>query len=125
MTDVWISWKGTVDPQACNNEQEGYEWRSRDPARTPFQWSDTANAGFTTGRNTWLPISEDYKRVNVKRERRVALSHLNIFKELQALRKSATLQDGETEVKALNKYVLAIKRLVYVNLKDLGTCLIL
>ncbi|XP_011184391.1 maltase A3 [Zeugodacus cucurbitae] len=110
MTDVWISWKETVDPQACNNEEEGYEWRSRDPARTPFQWSDAANAGFTTGRKTWLPISDDYKRVNVKRERGVALSHLNIFKQLQKLRKSATLQDGETEVKALNQYVLAVKR---------------
>ncbi|XP_049312552.1 maltase A3-like [Bactrocera dorsalis] len=110
MTDVWISWEETVDPQACNNEQEGYEWRSRDPARTPHQWSDTANAGFTTGRNTWLPIAEDYKLVNVKRERGVALSHLNIFKNLQELRKTATLQDGETEVKALNDYVLAVKR---------------
>ncbi|XP_069964641.1 maltase A3 isoform X2 [Bactrocera oleae] len=110
MTDVWISWEETVDPQACNNDQEGYEWRSRDPARTPFQWSDTANAGFTTGQNTLLPIAEDYKLVNVKRERGVALSHLNVFKNLQKLRKSTTLQNGETEVKALNDYVLAVKR---------------
>nr|XP_014094242.2 maltase A3-like [Bactrocera oleae] len=110
MTDVWISWEETVDPQACNNEQEGYEWRSRDPARTPFQWSDIANAGFTTGQSTWLPIAEDYKLVNVKRERGVALSHLNVFKNLQKLRKSTTLQNGETEVKALNDYVLAVKR---------------
>ncbi|XP_050319660.1 maltase A3-like [Bactrocera neohumeralis] len=110
MTDVWISWEETVDPQACNNAQEGYEWRSRDPARTPHQWSDTANAGFTTGQKTWLPIAEDYKLVNVKRQRSVALSHLNVFKNLQQLRKTATLQDGETEVKALNDYVLAVKR---------------
>lgn len=110
MTDVWISWEETVDPQACNNEQDGYEWRSRDPARTPFQWSDAANAGFTTGRSTWLPISADYKRLNVKRERGVALSHLNIFKELQKLRQLATFQDGDAEVKALNKNVLGVKR---------------
>ncbi|XP_023158570.1 maltase A3-like [Ceratitis capitata] len=110
MTDVWISWEETVDPQACNNEQDKYEWYSRDPARTPFQWSDAANAGFTTGRSTWLPISEDYKRLNVKRERGVALSHLNIFKELQKLRQLATFQDGDAEVKALNKNVLGVKR---------------
>lgn len=124
MTDVWISWEETVDPQACNNDQEGYEWRSRDPARTPFQWSDTANAGFTTGQNTLLPIAEDYKLVNVKRERGVALSHLNVFKNLQKLRKSTTLQNGETEVKALNDYVLAVKRSVCVDCGDFSLTLL-
>jgi len=110
MTDVWISWENTVDPQACNGNEEGYEWRSRDPARTPFQWSDEINAGFTTGRSTWLPISDNYKMVNVKRERGISMSHLNIYKQLQVLRGSNTLQNGEAVVKPINRYVLGIKR---------------
>lgn len=45
MEDGNISWEDTEDPQACNGPEEGYEQRSRDPARTPFQWDDSKNAG--------------------------------------------------------------------------------
>ncbi|XP_036334559.1 maltase A3-like [Rhagoletis pomonella] len=110
MTDVWISWQDTVDPQACNSREEGYEARTRDPSRTPFQWSDAENAGFTLGNKTWLPLSTTYKRYNVKRERGIALSHLNIFKKMQEFRRLSTFQDGDTEVIALNDHVLAVKR---------------
>lgn len=37
MTDVWISWEDTQDPQACRTNPDIYEPYSRDPARTPFQ----------------------------------------------------------------------------------------
>lgn len=110
MTDVYISWQQTVDPQACNSFEEGYEWRSRDPARTPFQWSDERNAGFSDGSSTWLPIGDNYIDVNVKRERSNPLSHLNIYKQLQVLRGQSTLQDGDAEVRAVNRNVLAVKR---------------
>lgn len=110
MTDVWISWEDTVDPQACNGYEDGYEYRSRDPARTPFQWSDEKNAGFSDGRSTWLPVSPDYKTDNLKRQRGIALSHLNIFKQLQDLRSTSTLIDGDTEVKAFGHDVLGIRR---------------
>src|SRR6185437_7292722 len=36
----------------------------RDPERTPVQWSDGANAGFTTG-EPWLPFADDYRQINV------------------------------------------------------------
>lgn len=45
MTDVYISWEDTVDPQACGASPLTYEPYSRDPARTPFQWDDSPNAG--------------------------------------------------------------------------------
>lgn len=110
MTDVWISWKETVDPQACNGAEPGYEYRSRDPARTPFQWNDDINAGFSNAHKTWLPVSPHYKTENVMRQRGMPLSHLNIFKQLQSLRTANTLRNGNTDVKAINRNVLAIKR---------------
>jgi len=45
MTNVWISWKDTVDPSACNTNPSIYERYSRDPERTPFQWADAQDAG--------------------------------------------------------------------------------
>ncbi|KAH8355357.1 hypothetical protein KR093_011546 [Drosophila rubida] len=110
MTDVYISWQDTVDPQACQSNEQEFERLTRDPVRTPFQWSDEAQAGFTNASSTWLPLADNYKLVNVKRERGIALSHLNVYKQLRALRDEATLQQGDVTVKALGPNVLAFKR---------------
>ncbi|KAI8123736.1 Maltase A3 [Lucilia cuprina] len=125
MTDVWISWNDTVDPQACQSNPQNYERLTRDPVRTPFQWSDEPFAGFTKGSSTWLPVADNYKLVNVKRERGISQSHLNIYKQLQELRREPTFQQGLGEVKALSEGVLAIKRSLggspsYVILLNLG-----
>lgn len=45
MTDVYISWEDSVDPQACNSDPDRYYGLSRDPARTPYQWDASPNAG--------------------------------------------------------------------------------
>lgn len=110
MTDVWISWEETVDPQACQSNPENYERLTRDPVRTPFHWSDNNFAGFTDGNLTWLPVADNYKSVNVKRERGITYSHLNVYKQLQNLRREPTFQGGASEVKALSENTLAIKR---------------
>ena len=36
---------------------------ARDNARTPMQWDDTENAGFTKG-NPWIPVNSNYKEIN-------------------------------------------------------------
>ncbi|EDW31625.1 GL10860 [Drosophila persimilis] len=110
MTDVFISWEDTVDPQACQTNEEEFESHTRDPVRTPFQWSDEKNAGFSDAQSTWLPVGLDYKLVNVKRERGIALSHLNIYKQLRALRDEPTLKQGDVTVTAIGPNVLAFKR---------------
>ncbi len=46
--------------------QNRYTEFSRDPQRSPMQWSPDKNAGFSNGSTTWLPIHPDYKTVNVK-----------------------------------------------------------
>jgi alpha-glucosidase len=59
----------------------------RDSARTPMQWSSEDNAGFTQGK-MWLPVSMDYKTVNVKAQENDAHSLLNYYKTLMHIRKN-------------------------------------
>ncbi len=40
-------------------------YRSRDHARTPMQWDDSENAGFTTG-EPWFALNENYTEINVE-----------------------------------------------------------
>ena len=53
-----ISFEQTVDPRGINCGEEHYNdyGCSRDPERTPFQWDNTENAGFSTGGSTWDTI---------------------------------------------------------------------
>ncbi len=60
---------------------------SRDNARTPVQWDDTANAGFTSGK-PWLKVNPNYKEINVKKQLAEEDSVLSYYKKLISLRKS-------------------------------------
>ena len=61
--------------------------KGRDNARTPMQWDDSENAGFTGGK-PWLKVNENYKEINVKNEMNDPDSILNYYKELISLRKN-------------------------------------
>lgn len=65
--------------------------RSRDHARTPMQWDDSENAGFTTG-TPWFPVNPDYKKINAKAQEN-GKSILNFYRELTAFRKSEEWKD--------------------------------
>jgi len=70
----------------------------RDCCRTPMQWSSQTNAGFTQG-NIWLPVSMDYKKVNVENQTDDKYSLLNFYKRLIKLRKEkASLSHGTWKV---------------------------
>ena len=60
---------------------------SRDNARTPFQWDDSENAGFTTG-SPWLRLNSNYREINVKKQENDPDSVLNFYRALAALRKN-------------------------------------
>ncbi len=60
--------------------------KGRDNARTPMQWDDTANAGFTTGR-PWLRVNPNYKSINAASELVDPDSIFHTYKRLIALRK--------------------------------------
>ena len=57
----------------------------RDNARTPMQWCDGKNAGFTEG-VPWLKVNENYREINVKAQEERGDSLLAFYKKLTALR---------------------------------------
>lgn len=59
---------------------------SRDSARTPVQWDDSENAGFTTG-TPWFYVNDNYKEVNVAEQEKDEDSVLNFYREVIKLRK--------------------------------------
>lgn len=54
--------------------------------RTPMQWDDSKNGGFSTADLPWLPIGDKYREVNVAAQQGKAGSHLEIYKALQQFR---------------------------------------
>ncbi len=66
----------------------------RDPERTPMQWSDGPNAGFTTGR-PWLRLNKDCRTRNVAAQHADPNSVLNFYRRLLRLRReSISLRRG-------------------------------
>ena len=60
---------------------------SRDNARTPMQWNNSINAGFTIG-TPWLKINPNYKSINVETQEHNPDSVLNYYRKLISIRKS-------------------------------------
>jgi alpha-glucosidase len=63
---------------------------SRDNARTPMQWSDKENAGFTTGK-PWIGVNPNYREINVRKQQQDSTSILNFYKKLIQLKKGNDL----------------------------------
>jgi alpha-glucosidase len=69
--------------------------KGRDGERTPMQWNDGENAGFTTGK-PWLPVPETYKTHNVAAESQDPNSVLEFYKKVLRLRHTnAALLNGK------------------------------
>jgi alpha-glucosidase len=70
--------------------------KGRDGERTPMQWNSEVDAGFSTAKQTWLPVAPDYKTVNVAAEEQKPDSLLNYYKALIRLRKeNSQLRTGD------------------------------
>ena len=68
--------------------------KGRDGERTPMQWNDQPNAGFSTA-TPWLPVPPSYKTHNVAAESKDPNSILNFYKRVLALRHAnPALLDG-------------------------------
>lgn len=65
---------------------------SRDNARTPMQWSDEKNAGFTTG-TPWLKVNPNYTSINAATQTSDENSVFSFYKKLIALRKNPAYKE--------------------------------
>jgi glycosidase len=76
------------------------ETLNRDECRTPMLWNDSINAGFTTvNSKSWLPVSDDYKNINVNKQLQNENSLLNFYKEIISIRNNeVALQKGIIEI---------------------------
>ena len=61
--------------------------KSRDNARTPMQWNDEENAGFTKGK-PWIKVNPNYKEINAMQQVEDEDSIFNCYKELIRLRRN-------------------------------------
>jgi alpha-glucosidase len=88
MENVPIPREYIQDPPAVNQPGIAHLF-GRDPERTPMQWDDSPNAGFSAPsvKRLWLPLAANYKTVNVETELRDKKSFLNFFIKLMDYRK--------------------------------------
>ncbi|MDU0421597.1 glycoside hydrolase family 13 protein [Staphylococcus haemolyticus] len=64
-----------------------YRMENRDNSRTPMQWNNSTNGGFTKGK-PWFPVNPNYKDINVAHQLEDEHSVLNFYKKLIQLKKS-------------------------------------
>ncbi len=62
-------WKADVltHKYSAPEYMENLRKTSRDNARTPMQWDDSANAGFTSAAKPWLAVNQNYKEINARK----------------------------------------------------------
>ncbi|MGX7150109.1 glycoside hydrolase family 13 protein [Enterococcus ureasiticus] len=100
--------------------------KGRDNARTPMQWDNTENAGFTTG-EPWLVVNENYHEINVTQALADKNSIFYTYQKLIELRKSYPLivwgsfeliEDTATDVFAYYRHYQGESWLVVCNFSD-------
>lgn len=74
------------NPMMLKKALAGIQRVGRDNARTPVQWDDSANAGFTTGK-PWIRVHDNYKEINVAAQEKDADSPLAFWKKMLKFRK--------------------------------------
>ena len=98
-------------------------FESRDNGRTPFQWNNTLNAGFSTG-NPWIKMNPNYPQINAAAQENNAASMLNYFRKVVQLRKNnltlvygkyTLLDKANTKVYAYTREYEGQKLLVLLN----------
>ena len=89
-------------------------YKSRDNARTPFQWDDSENAGFSTG-TPWIMVNPNYKEINAKDQLEREDSVFHYYQKLIRLRK-------EQEVIVYGTYDLLLpdSKEIYAYTRTLG-----
>jgi oligo-1,6-glucosidase/alpha-glucosidase len=120
MTDFRMSYRKALDPIPHYLKIPRFlvdmagETLNRDEIRTPMQWNNSANAGFSTSTKIWLPVNPNFIKINVAVEEMETSSLLNLIRKVLLFRNaSITLKAGTLtllEMNKLPKSVLAFER---------------
>lgn len=95
-------------------------WKNgRDNSRTPMQWNDQENAGFSTG-TPWMKVNPNYCEINVERAEQDPDSILNHYKKLIALR-----SENPVAVYGTYELILPEDKRIYAYTRTLGTEMLL
>lgn len=99
---------------------------SRDNGRTPMQWKDTVQAGFTTG-TPWLPVNQNYTEINAAEQEKDPNSVLNHFRAMTRLRRENPvlvygaydmILDEHPQIYAYTRVLGKEKLLILLNFSD-------
>ena len=92
----------------------------RDNARTPMQWENSENAGFTTG-TPWMKVNENYPAINAADQDQDPSSILSFYKKVTRLRRDPKYQDTFAEGNFSPLYEDVPALIAYTRAKDLQT----
>jgi oligo-1,6-glucosidase len=75
-----------TDPTRKERIKHGLQLMARDHARLPFQWDESVNSGFSTGK-PWMKVHDEYPAINAAAQEKDADSVLSFYKRALRLRK--------------------------------------
>jgi oligo-1,6-glucosidase len=112
--EVRNAWKAEVLTKRVEAEDYLSHMRktSRDHSRTPMQWDDSPNAGFTDASKPWFAIHPNYKEVNARQELADPNSIYHYFKKVIELRKNnlAFVYGDYTDLDPTNPFLFVYTR---------------
>lgn len=85
--NYYKNYKETVGDKDLDKLLDQINLLARDNARTPVQWDDTENAGFSTGK-PWMSVNPNYKEVNAASQVNDPNSLYNFWKKALEVRKT-------------------------------------
>jgi len=107
MRDVPIPMEEVVDPQGLNMPDRNI---SRDPSRTPMQWTNEIYAGFSEHK-PWLRLPDNFRRINVETQKDDDFSTLSFYRKLLEIRRNEpALQSGNYSPVYSDKQIIAFLR---------------
>jgi alpha-glucosidase len=107
MRDIPLKYSEILDPPG---KKYWPFYKGRDGCRSPMQWDDTPNAGFSTAK-PWLKVHSNYPHRNVASQEKDPGSLLNFTRRLIALRKEhPALRRGDFIPLSASRHVLAYLR---------------
>jgi oligo-1,6-glucosidase len=119
--------KAATDGEDLDHYLKKLNLLSRDNGRTPMQWDETNNAGFSS-ETPWLPVHENHITVNVATQQNDHNSVLNHFRKMVALRKENLLlvygnyeiiQDDHPTIYAYSRTLEDQQMIILLNFSEL------